>query len=86
MPERSLRKILAELSELLEEPEELDEESREALRTAASEIESAIESKDFSLGSQLEVLREWIGRFESTHPRITEAVRRLVDQLAEMGI
>ncbi len=86
MPERSLRKILKELSELLEGPEELDEESREALRTAADEIESAIESKDFSLGSQLAALRERIGRLEGSHPRITETIRRLVDQLSDMGI
>ena len=86
MPERSLRKILKELSKLLEGPEELDEESREALRTTANEIESAIESRDFSLSAELEVLRERIGRFEGSHPRITETVRRLVDQLSEMGI
>ena len=86
MPERSLRKILDELSELLEGGEELDEEAREALREAAGEIESALESKDFSLESQLAALRQRLGRFESSHPRITEIVRRLVDQLSEMGI
>ncbi len=86
MPERSLRKILDELRELLEGGQELDPESREALRDAASEIESALESKDFSPGSQLAALRQRIGHFESSHPRITETVRRLVDQLSEMGI
>jgi predicted nuclease with TOPRIM domain len=86
MPERSLRKILDELGELLEDPEELDEESRQALRDAAGEIESALESKDFSLEAPLAALRERIGRFETSHPRITETIRRLVDQLSEMGI
>jgi hypothetical protein len=86
MPERSLRKILDELTELLEDPTELDEESRNALREAAGEIESALESKDFSLAAPLAALRQRIGRFETSHPRITETVRRLVDQLSEMGI
>ena len=86
MPERSLRKILAELRELLEAGEELDPESREALRDVSSEIESALESKDFSLESQLAALRQRIGEFETSHPRISETVRRLVDQLSEMGI
>ncbi len=86
MPERSLRKILDELGELLEDPTELDEESRQALRDAAGEIESALESKDFSLEAPLAALRQRIGRFETSHPRITETIRRLVDQLSEMGI
>jgi len=86
MPERSLRRILEELREQLDGAKELDEESRHALRETASEIESALDSSDFSLGSQLEALRERIERFGSSHPRITETVRRLVDQLSEMGI
>jgi hypothetical protein len=86
MPERSLRKILDELAGLLDDPEELDEESRAALRSAASEIESALETENFSLAVPLAALREGIGRFETSHPRITESIRRLVDQLSEMGI
>jgi ribosomal protein L16 Arg81 hydroxylase len=87
MPEKSLRKILTELRELLDDPEQLDEESREALRETAGEIEEALEAEDYPLGAQLvRALRERIERFETSHPRITEAVRRFVDQLAEMGI
>ena len=37
-------------------------------------------------GSQFSLVRERIERFEGAHPRLTDVVRRLVDQLSEMGI
>jgi hypothetical protein len=79
MPDR-LATILDELHAELESAQDLDDASRDALRAAAAEIK---ESLDVDRGSQLDALRE---RIEGSHPRITEVLRRLVDQLAEMGI
>ncbi len=79
-PER-VATLVAELHQLLASSDELDEASREALRAAADEIDETLEG-DSTLGA----LRERIERFEGSHPTLTEAVRRLVDQLAEMGI
>ena len=80
-----LATVLDELHELLESAEDLDAPARDALRGAASEIQAALES-DAGARSQLDALRARIERFEGDHPRLTEAVRRLVDQLSEMGI
>jgi hypothetical protein len=82
MPDR-LATILDELHAELESAQDLDDASRDALRAAAAEIK---ESLDVDRGSQLDALRERIERFEGSHPRITEVLRRLVDQLSEMGI
>jgi predicted nuclease with TOPRIM domain len=73
--------LVRELHQLLESAEELDAESRGALRAAAEEIDETLEGN-----STLDALRNRIERFEGSHPTLTEAVRRLVDQLAEMGI
>jgi hypothetical protein len=82
-----LRGILGELHEVLESVADLDDSSREALRSAVAEIQGAIDSdSDSDAGSQLAGLRERIESFEGSHPRLTDTVRRIVDQLSEMGI
>ena len=73
--------LVRELHQLLESAEDLDAESQGALRAAAEEIDETLEGN-----STLDALRNRIERFEGSHPTLTEAVRRLVDQLAEMGI
>lgn len=77
-----LRGILGELHQVLESAEDLDDSSRDALRGAVDEIQSALDAD----ASQLAGLRERIEHFEGSHPRLTEVVRRIVDQLSEMGI
>jgi hypothetical protein len=85
MPERKLTGIVEELTDHLGEIQDLDADSREALLAATSTIRDALASEE-PTGSLLEGLRERLERFEGDHPSITETVRRLVDQLAEMGI
>ena len=88
MPERSLSAILDELHELLEGADDLDAEARDALRDAATEIRSAVDQglDRQEESGQLAGLRARIERFETSHPTLTETLRRLVDQLSEMGI
>ncbi|MCZ6782480.1 MAG: DUF4404 family protein [Proteobacteria bacterium] len=91
MPESRLRRILAELHEGLEAADDLDDGARDALRGAADEIWNALDKgapeTDGTLGRSVsERMSKAVGRFEGSHPRLTEAVRRVVDQLAEMGI
>jgi len=85
MPERKLKQIVEELTGQLEGSEDLDRESQEALQSAAAAIQDALASEE-ETGSQLSGLRERLERWEGDHPTITEVVRRLVDQLSEMGI
>jgi len=85
MPERKLKQIVEELTGQLEGSEDLDRESQEALQGAAAAIQDALASEE-ETGSQLSGLRERLERWEGEHPTITEVVRRLVDQLSEMGI
>jgi hypothetical protein len=83
-----LTKILRELHQVLESAEDLDRTSRDSLRAAAREIEDALDSEEgqTAAAAPVEALRDRIERFEGSHPALTEAVRRIVDQLAEMGI
>ena len=83
---RRLRTLLGELHEVLESTRDLDASSRDALRDAASQIQSTLDAEGPDASDQLDALRERIERFGGSHPALTEAVRRLVDQLAEMGI
>jgi len=88
MPERTLREILDELHGRLEHSEDLDPRAREALRETAAEIQETLEASgsDGLYGELRDRLSEALARFEGEHPRLAETVRRLVDQLWEMGI
>ena len=85
MPERKLGVILEELHAALADAQDLDDSVREDLRGTAVEIQTALDGES-AIEPQLTGVRERIERFETDHPRLTEAVRRLVDQLSEMGI
>ena len=88
MSQRSLRAILDELHERLERSSDLDPASQDALREAARDIRAALDDEPDA--DPWNALRDRIARalerFEGEHPRLTDTVRRLVDQLSEMGI
>ena len=73
--------LLKELHQVLASADDLDDSSKEALLDAAEQIEETLEGE-----TTLDALRERIARFEGSHPTLTEAVRRVVDQLSDMGI
>ena len=89
-PSRTLPQIVEELHRALEASPDLDSGVRSALQEAMGEIRSALDESDDSPGDLSESLRERLSealnRFEGSHPRLTETVKRLVDQLSEIGI
>lgn len=90
MGDAELRGTLAELHARLEEAEPLDAELREELRRAVADIEAHLGSAPESDGgdgvSFGERLSRIVERFEGNHPRIAEAVNRVIHGLAELGI
>ncbi len=87
-PGPSLSEIIDELREALETPEDLNEELRAELRTAAQEILEALDpdhERELS-GSLRERLTDALEKFEKSHPKITETIGRLADALSDMGI
>ena len=87
-PGPSLSEIIDELREVLEDPEDLDEELRAELRGAAEEILETLDpnhERELS-GSLRDRLTSTLERFEKSHPKITETVGRLADALSDMGI
>ena len=89
MPQRHLRETLEKLHEELQQSgNDIDESSRELLRAIMNDIRSIVEPTEGaappeSLGQRL---RESVDAFEESHPALTEAVGRVVDALAKMGI
>jgi hypothetical protein len=90
MPEQPrLRQMLEELHAELQRAQGLDDRSRELLDSALSDIEDLLqraEEPGKRPESIVERLREAVGAFEETHPALTEAVGRVVDTLASIGI
>jgi len=87
-PGPSLNETIDELREALEAPDDLDEELRTELRSAAEEILEALDpDHERELSSSLgERLTNTLERFEKSHPKITETIGRLADALSDMGI
>jgi len=89
MPQRHLGEMLEKLHEELQRAgTDVDDRSRELLRAIMNDIRAIIEPTDEgapleSLGQRL---RESVDSFEESHPALTEAVGRVVDALAKMGI
>lgn len=88
MPDQHLREMLEQLHAELQQAGSVDERSRELLRNVMADIDtllgpSAAEAQPEPLATRL---REAVDEFEESHPALTEAVGRVVDALAKMGI
>ena len=88
MPEQDLRDTLEHLHKELKQARSVDERSRELLRDVMDDIHAILDpsAAEARPGSLVERLREAVGDFEDSHPAVTEAVGRVVDALAKMGI
>ena len=78
--------MLEQLRAELERTDAVDEGSRELLRAVDADIHGVLERSGERPESMTERLRETVERFEDTHPALTEAVGRVLDALAKMGI
>jgi septation ring formation regulator EzrA len=89
MDKEQLRKQLELLHAELAQVKTLDSTEAEMLRHLASDIREVLEREEnqaqhySGLGEQL---KEAVARLEASHPRATEAMRQVIDQLAYLGI
>ena len=90
MPERieKLRARVAELEAELASLPEIDDEAREVLTEAVTEIQTALQKSpgDIEHHTLTERLRDAAKEFESSHPTLFGVVSRTIDALAQMGI
>jgi hypothetical protein len=86
--QQRLRQMLEQLHTELQRTPAADDRSRELLQRALGDIQNLLDAKqpEKRAESIMERLRELVGTFEETHPALTEAVGRVVDALATMGI
>lgn len=97
MPHRieTLRATLKELEAELASVEELDDESRQLLQSAAAEIQEALEHEepDAAVTSATDASGTWTdklydvaGDFEQSHPTLSRLVGNVASALAQLGI
>lgn len=88
MERQRLLSLLEELHTELGRSELDDERSRELLRSVLADIETALDraEEEEREESLIDRLREAALEFEGSHPQLVNAVGRVVDQLAKMGI
>lgn len=89
MDKQKLHEQLEQLHAQLALVENLDSTEAEMLEHLASDIREILEREDnharhyTGLGERL---KEAVARLEVSHPRATEAMREVIDQLAYLGI
>ena len=88
MPETDLSAVLQRLRDELQRTDTVDAGSRELLRDVMIDIRALLERSGAEppADSLANRLREAVSEFEESHPQLTEAVGRVVDALAKMGI
>jgi hypothetical protein len=87
MEEKDLTSLLQQLRAELNKTKAVDQQGRELLRGLDSDIRSLLErSEDDSDDSLLERLQDSIDYFETTHPRLTQALSQLLNALNNAGI
>ena len=86
MTSDQLRTLLEALHAELRRTDAVDERSRDLLRAVDGDIRQALERTGEQPESLTERLRETLERFEGTHPKLSEAVGRVLDALVQMGI
>jgi uncharacterized protein YaaN involved in tellurite resistance len=89
MGEEDLRQMLGQLHTELQRTDAIDDRSRELLLSVLDDIEDLLERKQ-KRGTQpesiIERLREAVRAFETTHPKLRDAIGGVADALARMGI
>ena len=87
MEEPDLTNLLKQLRAELKNAKAVDPQGRELLRDLDADIRNLLErSDDDTDDSLLERLQENIDYFETTHPRLTQALSQLLNALNNAGI
>lgn len=87
MEENDLTNLLKQLRAELANIKVVDQQGRELLRGLNADIRNLLErSEDDSDDSLLERLQDSIDYFETTHPRLTQALSQLLNSLNNAGI
>jgi len=89
MDKQELHRQLEQLHAELAQAETLDSTDAEMLRHLASDIREILERKENQAqhyGGLGDRLKEAAARLEASHPRATEVMRQVIDQLAYLGI
>jgi len=84
VPDKELRRRLEELHRELASADSVDTDVQALLEELRGDIEAVLErSEPEGFGERLSGLVE---RFEATHPKLSNAIGAVVDQLARLGI
>jgi hypothetical protein len=89
MPERieKLRQTVKELEEELASVEAFDDETRQMLEEAVSEIQTVLRKEgELEPDSVIERLRSAEEQFQVSHPTLSGIVARMIDALGQLGI
>ena len=90
MPDRELTRLLDELQAELDSNPDLSDAERAALEELRSRLGGVLDSgrpsADYKGEGLSDPLRNYVDRFETSHPTLTMILGRIADALSKMGI
>lgn len=93
MPESDLNTLLVTLHQELSSASDVDEPTRQLLKTVAADIASVLDQDSGSAGQQdkesdvgSHTLKQMAVEFEAEHPRLARTLNEVADSLARIGI
>ncbi|MEL7399790.1 MAG: DUF4404 family protein [Pseudomonadota bacterium] len=85
MPQETLKQQLQQLHQALQQHPQLDDESRQLLKSIADDIAGQSERGETDADLSDQVQQQAI-RFEQEHPTLAEVLRQIVDTLGRIGV
>lgn len=86
----SLKSLHEELEQLGDTPTKIDPATRAALAGVAADLNRLLDPEDATTAEDVETssegVRGYLLEFEAEHPKLAEALGRLADGLANLGI
>ena len=89
MNNETVRELLEQLHDELNQTETVDEHQRELLRTLENDIQELLgreQNQPHHYRGLGERLSEAVAQLEASHPQVTLLMRRAIDSLAYLGV
>lgn len=90
MDKQELNEMLQQLRDELNRADSLDADSRETLRSLATDIQNLLDRAEGDqrggYKSLLDRLGEVVGQFEVSHPKLALAITQAINALVDIGV
>ncbi|NOX69264.1 MAG: DUF4404 family protein [Gammaproteobacteria bacterium] len=83
---KNIRGLLAQIGKELQRADDIDVETRTALKDLHSDVDKLADPGEFDIESALDTVKALESKFATRHPLLEQMTRELADAISKMGI